>query len=335
MPTVLTVAGSDSGGGAGIQADLKAIQANGAFGCSAVVALTAQNTRGVQAVHAPPLAFVEAQLESVLSDIAVDAIKTGMLPSADVIAAVAARADRAARAPRALAALVVDPVLVASSGDRLVDDAALAATRALLVPRATVLTPNLPEAAALLGEDVAALDSVAAMACAARALFKLAGPASAVLLKGGHRANARDATRADVLRADAEDDDEVRRARNARGTRAERAVPLRLGSRILRVRASRPRARRAPPLSRLRWSTSSSTRRTPTASRSRPRACARATRTARAARSRRRSPRGSRSRRARARRATRSPRAATRARTCVARSSRACPSPSAAARTAR
>ena len=108
VPTVLTVAGSDSGGGAGIQADLKSIQANGAFGCSAIVALTAQNTKGVQGVHAAPLAFVEAQLESVLSDIDVDVVKTGMLPSADVIGAVAARVDR-----DAALALVVDPVMVA------------------------------------------------------------------------------------------------------------------------------------------------------------------------------------------------------------------------------
>jgi hydroxymethylpyrimidine/phosphomethylpyrimidine kinase len=146
IPRVLTIAGSDSGGGAGIQADLKAFAAAGAFGMSAIVALTAQNTTGVAAVHEVPPAFVVAQLEAVFSDIGVDGAKTGMLASRDVIAAVAGFLAKQ-RVP-----LVVDPVMVASSGAKLLDDDAVEALLQLLFPLATVVTPNLMEARALAGD---------------------------------------------------------------------------------------------------------------------------------------------------------------------------------------
>jgi hydroxymethylpyrimidine/phosphomethylpyrimidine kinase len=146
VPRVLTIAGSDSGGGAGIQADLKAFAAAGAYGMSAIVALTAQNTTGVTAVHEVPEAFVLAQLEACFSDIGVDAAKTGMLSSRRVIEVVAGvLADR--RVP-----LVVDPVMVASSGARLLEDDAADALVRLLFPLATVVTPNLMEARALAGD---------------------------------------------------------------------------------------------------------------------------------------------------------------------------------------
>jgi hydroxymethylpyrimidine/phosphomethylpyrimidine kinase len=142
----LTIAGSDSGGGAGIQADLKAFAAAGVHGTSALVALTAQNTRGVTAVHELPAAFVEAQIEAVLDDIGADAVKTGMLFSRPIVETVAA-----ALAGRGLP-LVVDPVMVASSGARLLEDDAVSALVARLFPLAAVVTPNLLEAQALTGE---------------------------------------------------------------------------------------------------------------------------------------------------------------------------------------
>jgi len=145
IPRVLTIAGSDSGGGAGIQADLKAFAAAGAYGMSAIVALTAQNTTGVNAVHEVPPAFVVAQLDAVFDDIGVDAAKTGMLFSARTIEAVAAfLAGRGVP-------LVVDPVLVASSGAQLLEDDAVESLVSLLFPLATVVTPNLMEARALCG----------------------------------------------------------------------------------------------------------------------------------------------------------------------------------------
>jgi hydroxymethylpyrimidine/phosphomethylpyrimidine kinase len=142
----LTIAGSDSGGGAGIQADLKAFAAAGVYGTSAIVALTAQNTLGVTAVHELPPAFVEAQVEAVLADIGVDAVKTGMLFSRRIVETVAG-----VLAGRGLA-LVVDPVMVASSGARLLEDDAASALVEGLFPLATVVTPNLLEAQALTGE---------------------------------------------------------------------------------------------------------------------------------------------------------------------------------------
>ncbi len=172
QPRVLTIASSDSSGGAGIQADLKAIARCGAHGMSAIVALTAQNTRGVGAIHAVPPAFAAAQINAVLDDIGADAAKTGMLFSAPLIEAVAD-----AMAPRRLP-LVVDPVMVASSGSRLLREDAVDALVTRLFPLATVVTPNLPEAQALTHlqtEDRAAL-----------AEYLVAMGAPAVIITGGH-----------------------------------------------------------------------------------------------------------------------------------------------------
>ncbi|KMO29738.1 hydroxymethylpyrimidine kinase [Methylobacterium variabile] len=174
----VTIAGSDSGGGAGIQADLKTFSALGVYGASVLTALTAQNTRGVQAIHDVPPDFVARQIESVFSDLAVAAVKIGMLARAPVIAAVA---EGLARHAPGLP-VVLDPVMVATSGDRLLADDAVEALRRDLLPRAAVLTPNLPEAAALLGEGTAADE--AAMLDQGRRLLAL-GP-RAVLMKGGH-----------------------------------------------------------------------------------------------------------------------------------------------------
>jgi hydroxymethylpyrimidine/phosphomethylpyrimidine kinase len=174
----LTIAGSDSSGGAGIQADLKTFSALGVYGASVIVALTAQNTRGVQAVEPVRAQFVAAQLDSVLSDLAVDAIKTGMLADADIVETVA-RALRAAP-PRPL---VVDPVMVATSGDVLLKPEAVGAIKGALAPLATLITPNLAEAAVLLGGQLA--QSEAEMREQAVALLGLG--CRAVLVKGGHR----------------------------------------------------------------------------------------------------------------------------------------------------
>ncbi|GJD53171.1 Hydroxymethylpyrimidine/phosphomethylpyrimidine kinase [Methylobacterium crusticola] len=179
-PIALTVAGSDSSGGAGIQADLKTFAALGVYGASVITALTAQNTRGVQAIHDVPPDFVARQIESVLADLAVAAVKIGMLSREPVIAAVA---EGLARLAPGLP-LVLDPVMVATSGDRLLADAAVEALRRHLIPRALVLTPNLAEAAVLLGEGLA--PDEAAMLDQGRRLLAL-GP-GAVLMKGGHAA---------------------------------------------------------------------------------------------------------------------------------------------------
>jgi hydroxymethylpyrimidine/phosphomethylpyrimidine kinase len=176
-PIALTIAGSDSGGGAGIQADLKTFSALGVYGASVITALTAQNTRGVQGIHHVPAEFVAAQLDSVFSDLAVGAVKIGMLSQPDVIDAVAD-----ALAARGSANVVLDPVMIATSGDRLISDTAAIRLRERLLPLALVLTPNLPEAAALLGESVATNE--AEMEAQGRRLLAL-GPAS-VLMKGGH-----------------------------------------------------------------------------------------------------------------------------------------------------
>ena len=168
---VLIVAGSDSGGGAGIQADLKTILALGAHGMTAITALTAQDTLGVHGIHAVPPAFVRQQMEVVLADLGADAVKTGMLGDATLIRTVVEML-RGRGLP-----LVMDPVMVAKGGARLLDPAALDALRAM-IPLASVLTPNLPEAEALLGHPID--DPVHA----ARALLGLG--AAAVLLKGGH-----------------------------------------------------------------------------------------------------------------------------------------------------
>jgi len=177
-PRVLTVASSDSGGGAGIQADLKAFARCGAFGMSAIVALTAQNTLGVTAIHELPPDFVRAQIEAVLSDIGADAVKTGMLFSAPLIACVARTL-----AGRGLP-LVVDPVMVASSGARLLQPEAVSTLVAELFPLATVVTPNLPEAQALTGLDTE--DRV----LLSERLVAMGAPAA--LVTGGHGASAED-----------------------------------------------------------------------------------------------------------------------------------------------
>src|SRR5947199_981468 len=173
VPRALTIAGSDSGGGAGIQADLKAFAAAGAHGMSAIVALTAQNTLGVTAVHEVPAEFVTAQLEAVFSDIGVDAAKTGMLFSRRVIEAVAEFLD-AHPVP-----LVVDPVMVASSGARLLEQDAVEALVARIFPLATVVTPNLAEARGLCDDS-----SQTARAGLAERLVELG--AAAAIVTGGH-----------------------------------------------------------------------------------------------------------------------------------------------------
>lgn len=174
---IFIIAGSDSGGGAGIQADIKTITALQGFAMTAVTAVTAQNTLGVQAVHGLPPAMIEAQMRSVLEDIGADCLKTGMLHSPEVIEVVAkVIAELAPTVP-----LVVDPVMVAQSGDRLVTEEAMQALCQDLIPRATLITPNIPEAEALLGRQIKTTD---AMRGAAEKLLVLG--CDAVLLKGGH-----------------------------------------------------------------------------------------------------------------------------------------------------
>jgi hydroxymethylpyrimidine/phosphomethylpyrimidine kinase len=177
VPIALTIAGSDSGGGAGIQADLKTFSALGVYGASVLTALTAQNTCEVRAILDVDPQFIRAQLETVLDDLRVDAIKIGMLSRPEVIATVAAVLVERVSCP-----VVLDPVMVAKSGDRLLHTEAVAALRDVLVPLASVITPNLPEAADLLGTGEASDE--AGMHEVLRALGTL-GDAS-VLLKGGH-----------------------------------------------------------------------------------------------------------------------------------------------------
>lgn len=172
----LTIAGSDSGGGAGIQADLKTFHARGVHGLSAITAITSQNTRGVSAVHNVPLAHIRSQLEAVFDDFPVAAVKTGMLGSAAITQLVARELRR-----RTPAWLVVDPVMIASSGARLLDTDAMEALRHRLIPLADILTPNLPEAEALLGRP---LRGPADFDAAGADLLALG--ARSVLLKGGH-----------------------------------------------------------------------------------------------------------------------------------------------------
>ncbi len=176
IPNVLTIAGSDPSGGAGIQADLKTFSALGGYGMSVITGLTAQNTLGVRSVSAVPAAFVTEQLDAVFDDVRVDAVKIGMLATADVIEAVAA-----VLSTRRPPYVVLDPVMVAKSGDRLLAPDAVAVLRERLLPLVDLVTPNLPEAADLLG--VAEAANAVEMASQAAALAAL-GPA--VLLKGGH-----------------------------------------------------------------------------------------------------------------------------------------------------
>jgi hydroxymethylpyrimidine/phosphomethylpyrimidine kinase len=173
----VTIAGSDSGGGAGIQADLKTFSALGVYGASVITALTAQNTRGVTAIHDVPPEFVAAEIDAVFSDLAVNAVKIGMLSRPGVIAAVAAGLDR-----HRVAQAVLDPVMIAASGDPLIAEEAVAVLADQLIPRVRLVTPNLPEAARLLGEPEAA----GRAAVEAQAARLLARGARGVLLKGGH-----------------------------------------------------------------------------------------------------------------------------------------------------
>jgi hydroxymethylpyrimidine/phosphomethylpyrimidine kinase len=174
----VTIAGSDSGGGAGIQADLKTFSALGVYGASVITALTAQNTLGVQGIYDVPADFIARQIDSVFSDLDVKAVKIGMLSQPAVIRAVAEGLDR-----HGAKRVVLDPVMVAASGDPLLAPEAVETLREILIPRALVVTPNLPEAAAILGEPVAADEG--AMQRQAERILAL-GP-GAVLLKGGHR----------------------------------------------------------------------------------------------------------------------------------------------------
>jgi len=173
---VLTIAGSDSGGGAGIQADLKTFAAIGCYGMSVITALTAQNTQGVTAIHAPPPSFVAEQMTAVFTDIGADAVKIGMLYSAELIEAVSETLNKY-RARK----IVLDPVMVAQSGDKLLQDDAIQAIKDHLMPVADVVTPNLPEAEVLLGQKI---ESFKDMQRAARSLAQFGG--RSILIKGGH-----------------------------------------------------------------------------------------------------------------------------------------------------
>ena len=177
IANILSIAGSDPSGGAGIQADLKTFAARGTYGMAVLTALTAQNTQGVSGVHLVPPAFVAAQISDVFSDVRVDAVKIGMIASADIAEAVAGALARHRGAP-----IVLDPVMVAKGGASLLAREAVEALTRRLLPIATVLTPNLPEAAALLGEPEAT--DRAAMEAQAKRLLALG--AKSVLLKGGH-----------------------------------------------------------------------------------------------------------------------------------------------------
>lgn len=174
---VLIVAGSDSGGGAGIQADIKAVTALDGFAMTAITALTAQNTLGVHGIHEVPVAFIAHQMNVVLDDLGADCVKIGMLHRPEVIAAVVAVLMAKARG----VPVVADPVMVAKGGAALLEDAAVATLREKLLPLASVLTPNIPEAEALTGRTIASRQDAAAAAAALSAM----GP-KAVLMKGGH-----------------------------------------------------------------------------------------------------------------------------------------------------
>jgi hydroxymethylpyrimidine/phosphomethylpyrimidine kinase len=176
-PIAVTIAGSDSSGGAGIQADLKTFSALGVYGASVITALTAQNTRGVTAIHDVPPVFIAAQMDAVFSDLAVRAVKIGMLSQPAVIETVAAGLERHGQRT-----VVLDPVMIAASGDRLLAPEAIDVLRRVLIPRALIVTPNLPEAAALLDSPVARNE--AEMREQAERLLKLG--CGAVLIKGGH-----------------------------------------------------------------------------------------------------------------------------------------------------
>lgn len=173
---VLTIAGSDSGGGAGIQADLKTFAANGCYGLSVITALTAQNTVGVSGIHPVPVDFVRQQMEAVLSDIGTDAVKIGMLFSPELIHTVAE-----VLTAYEVSNIVLDPVMVATSGDKLLQDEAIEALKMTLIPIADIITPNLPEASVLLDREMVSPDRIDQ---AARNICRLG--CGSVLIKGGH-----------------------------------------------------------------------------------------------------------------------------------------------------
>jgi hydroxymethylpyrimidine/phosphomethylpyrimidine kinase len=177
LPIALTIAGSDSSGGAGIQADLKTFAALGVYGASVITALTAQNTQGVSGIHPVPPAFVTAQMEAVFADLDVKAVKIGMVAQLSTIEAIASALSRF-KPPH----VVLDPVMVATSGDRLLSSDAVAGLLGDLLPLASLVTPNLPEAAVLLGEPLATDKS----AIVGQGKRLMAGGAQAVLIKGGH-----------------------------------------------------------------------------------------------------------------------------------------------------
>jgi hydroxymethylpyrimidine/phosphomethylpyrimidine kinase len=223
-PRLLTIAGSDSGGGAGIQADLKTFAAHGGYGMSVVTALTAQNTREVRAVFEVPAEMVAAQIDAVLEDLGADAVKIGMLASAALVRTVAQRL-RTHLAGTGVP-IVLDPVMVAKSGDRLLREDALEALRAELLPLATVVTPNLPELEALTGLPVRDEGE------RSRAAAALAAPGRAVLAKGGHAAGEEVV---DLLLADAQVHRFVHprlhtRATHGTGCTLSSAIAARLGA---------------------------------------------------------------------------------------------------------
>lgn len=175
-PIVLTIAGSDSGGGAGIQADIKAISATGAYAASAITAVTVQNTLGVQDVHPVPVPFISAQISAVLDDIGADAVKIGMLHSAEVV-----RAVRSSIEKYGIRNIVLDPVMVSTSGHRLIEESAVQVLSSDLVPSARVITPNIPEAEILAGENITSQKDLARIA------RKLScGGKVSVMMKAGH-----------------------------------------------------------------------------------------------------------------------------------------------------
>jgi hydroxymethylpyrimidine/phosphomethylpyrimidine kinase len=173
---LLTIAGSDSGGGAGIQADIKTFSALGCYGMSVIAALTAQNTVAVTAIHAVPPDFIKAQLDAVLTDIGTDAVKIGMLATPEIIEAVAERIQF-----YKVKNIVLDPVMIAKSGDKLLQDNAIGTLKTVLLPLASVLTPNLPEASVLLGRNVTTQGQMEAAAIELQTLG-----AKNILIKGGH-----------------------------------------------------------------------------------------------------------------------------------------------------
>lgn len=176
LARVMTIAGSDSGGGAGIQADLKTFAAMGVYGTSAITAITAQNTRTVTEIVEMPDSIIRSQIDAVITDIGVDAVKTGMLSNTRIITVVAEKIDEYEVAP-----LVVDPVMVAKGGARLIQEDAVEALRTLLIPKATVVTPNVPEAETIVGREIVDMDG---MRDAAMEIVGLG--AQSVVVKGGH-----------------------------------------------------------------------------------------------------------------------------------------------------